>query len=563
MIASVPRKMFLSQFAVAILFAASITQTKADTGPVEASPRDLGTANATPQAAAGEIDRLLQEEVLANLSAGQTLASVTSDQAFLRRVYFDFVGEPPTPGETTAFCLDPSPDKRTKLVERLLADKRFGRNWGRYWRDVILYRRSADQALLASQSLETFLIGQFNGQPRWNAIAKSFITAQGNIYDKGETGLFMAHLAEPVEVAAETSRIFLGIQIQCAQCHDHPTDRWKRQQFHEFVAFFPRASMRRQPTQPPTFELTSFDMGPQRRRPGMMTGRGSLEHFMPNLKDPASEGSLMMPVFFATGDKLPTGTTDHERRHALAAWLTSPNNPWFATALVNRLWAELVGEGFYEPIDDLGPDRSASAPRTLDYLCRQFVAHDYDVKWLMGAIASTDAYQRESRPRRHPDQVPFAANVAYRLRADQLFDAVALAVGVSFDTSSRTPARAGLGFRGGPRFAFAQQFGYDPSVRRDEITSTIPQVLSLMNSPLVNQRITGRQPGGALARLLDGPQDDEAVPVELYLRCLCREPNDAELAVCLDHVKSTPDRAEAFGDIFWSLLNSQEFLYRN
>jgi hypothetical protein len=271
----------------------------------------------------------------------------------------------------------------------------------------------------------------------------------------------------------------------------------------------------------------------------------------------------MSPVFFATGDKLPTGATDSERRNSLADWLTSPDNPWFATALVNRLWAELVGEGFYEPIDDLGPDRVATAPHTLDYLCRQFVAHDYDVKWLMRAIANTDAYQRESRARRLPDQAPFAANVAYRLRADQLFDAVALAVGVSFDNAPQNAPRPGLGFRGGPRFAFAQQFGYDPSVRRDEITSTIPQVLSLMNSPLVNQRLAGRQPGGVLARLLAGPQDDEAVAVELYLQCLCREPNDAELAVCLDHVKSTPNRAEAFGDIFWSLLNSQEFLYRN
>jgi hypothetical protein len=276
MITSVTRNFFFSQFAVATLFAASVSTTAADTGPAPSA--EAGPASAVPQVAADEVDRLLQEEVLGNLPVGQTLAAVTSDQAFLRRVYFDFVGEPPTPGEITAFCLDPSSDKRTKLLEQLLADKRFGRNWGRYWRDVILYRRSADQALIASQSLETFLIERFNGQPRWNEIARSFITAQGNVYDKGETGLFMAHLAEPVEVAAETSRIFLGIQIQCAQCHDHPTDRWKRQQFHEFVAFFPRASMRRQPTQPPTFVLTSFDVGPQRRRPGMMTGRRRIAH---------------------------------------------------------------------------------------------------------------------------------------------------------------------------------------------------------------------------------------------------------------------------------------------
>ncbi|MGH7136168.1 MAG: DUF1553 domain-containing protein, partial [Pirellulales bacterium] len=454
-------------------------------------------------------------------------------------------------------------DKRAKVVERLLADVRFGRNWGRYWRDVILYRRSAEQALFAARSLETYLIEQFNQQPRWNEIAREFLVAQGNVYDNGQTGLFMAHLAEPVEVAAETSRIFLGIQIQCAQCHDHPTDRWKRQQFHEFVAFFPRASLRRRPTQPPTFELTSLDFGPQMRRPGMMTGRGSLEHYMPDLKDPTGQGALMAPVFFATGEHLATGATDGERRNTLADWLTAPSNPWFARAFVNRLWAELVGEGFYEPIDDLGPDRQAAAPQTLDYLCQQFVAHGYDVKWLMQTIANTAAYQRESRPRRLPDQAPFAANVAYRMRADQLFDAISLALVVNFDPPRQNLAGPAAIFRGGPRQQFAQQFGYDPSVRRDEITSTIPQTLMMMNSPLMVPRLSARQPTSVLAKLLAGGQDDEAIAVELYLRCLAREPNDAELAVCLDHMKTAAARGDALEDIFWSLVNNEEFLYRN
>lgn len=547
------RRFFVTQTALALMFVANLAAAAA------AERQEPQPAHA----AAGEVDRLLTEEVFQHLPAGQSLAPVTGDEAFLRRAYIDLVGEPPAPGEITAFCLDPSADKRAKVVERLLADERFGRNWGRYWRDVILYRRSADQALFAARSLETYLIDQFNQQPRWNEIAREFLVAQGNVYDNGQTGLFMAHLAEPVEVAAETSRIFLGIQIQCAQCHDHPTDRWKRQQFHEFVAFFPRASLRRRPTQPPTFELTSLDVGPQMRRPGMMTGRGSLEHYMPDLKDPTGQGALMAPVFFATGEHLATGATDSERRNTLADWLTAPSNPWFARAFVNRLWAELVGEGFYEPIDDLGPDRQAAAPQTLDYFCQQFVSHGYDVKWLMQTIVTTAAYQRESRPRRLPDQAPFAANVAFRMRADQLFDAISLALGVNFDPPRQNIAGPAAIFRGGPRQQFAQQFGYDPSVRRDEITSTIPQTLMMMNSPLIAPRFSARQPASVLAKLLAGGQDDEAIAVELYLRCLAREPNDAELAVCLDHVKSATARGDAFEDIFWSLVNSQEFLYRN
>jgi hypothetical protein len=284
---------------------------------------------------------------------------------------------------------------------------------------------------------------------------------------------------------------------------------------------------------------------------------------MPDLKDPSSEGAVMTPVFFATGQKLSTGVTDSERRKSLADWLTSPDNPWFAKAFVNRIWAELVGEGFYEPIDDLGPDRHASAPQTLEYLCQQFVAHGYDVKWLFQAITNTSAYQRESRPRRLPDEAPFTSNVAYRLRADQLLDSLSLAVGAYFDRGPQNGPRPGPGFRGGPRFQFAQQFGYDPSVRRDEVTSTIPQALMMMNSPLVNGRYSPRQPDGILGKLLAGSQDDEDVVLELYLRCLAREPSDAELAVCLDHVKSTGNRPEAYEDVFWSLINSEEFLYRN
>lgn len=173
------------------------------------------------------------------------------------------------------------------------------------------------------------------------------------------------------------------------------------------------------------------------------------------------------------------------------------------------------------------------------------------------------AYQRESRPRRLPDQAPFAANVAYCMRADQLFDALSVALGTNFDPPRQDLNGRAAVFRGGPRQQFAQQFGYDPSVRRDEITSTIPQTLLMMNSPVLAPRLSARQSSGVLARLLASGHEDEAISVELYLRCLAREPTGAELTVCLDYVKTATGRGEAFEDIFWSLVNSEEFLYRN
>lgn len=510
-----------------------------------------------------EVDRLLQAEVF-DASPDAKLAPPTNDEIFLRRVYLDVVGDPPTPAEVTAFVIDPSPDKRAVVIDRLLADPRYGLHWGRYWRDVILYRRAGEQGLLAAAALESYLTERFNANAPWDEIVRAFVTAKGPALELGNAGLFMAQMAEPTDVASETSRIFLGIQIQCAQCHDHPTDRWKREQFHEFAAFFPRAALRRSPSADGRagIELASFDDGPEARRPGSF-GQGAREHFMPDLKDPASRGTLMTPALFATGDRLQTGATDDERRGALAEWMTSPNNPWPARAFVNRLWAELVGEGFCEPIDDLGPDRSSSAPQTFDYLADRFAASGYDVKQLVRTIAGTDAYQRESRRRRRLDEPPFTANVAYRLRSDQLYDALVAVTGFDPDAAQRTTAPPMNVPRPpqGARVQFAAVFGYDPSLRRDDVGSSIPQALALMNSPNTARATAvvrdARLPTAQIAAL-----GDEQAVLEVYLRVLAREPNEAETAVARDYLQSASSRPEAIEDLFWSLLNGKEFAYR-
>lgn len=520
---------------------------------------------ASPREAAKEVDRLLAEDVFAGTSPAD-LAPRTNSEAFLRRVSLDLVGRLPLPGEVTTFVLDPDPAKREALVERLLNDRDFGTNWARYWRDVILSRRVEDRALLVSQPLEQFLADQFNRNIGWNQTAAEFLTAEGVVSEHGQTGLILAQMADANDVASEASRIFMGVQIQCAQCHDHPTDRWKRKQFHEFAAFFPRASAR------PIFvegrirgiEITSVDVAPRFRRPGQ-PGQGSLEHYMPDLKDPSSQGEAMAPVFFVTGQKLSPGTRDVMRRESLAMWMTSPENEWFAKAFVNRMWAELAGEGFYEPVDDLGPDRRCSAPKTMQYLADQFAAHKYDVKWLMRTILATEAYQRESRPRRNAEQTPFLANCTQPLRADQAFDVLTTALQIDSALMASRPMRGagfpGLGF--GPRFQFAQTFGFDPSERRDEVTATIPQALMLMNSSMVNGALSASNAQVMLGRLLDENSNDEDAVVELYLRCLAREPSDAEIKVCLEHATTVGNRAEAFEDLAWSLVNSTEFLRRN
>ncbi len=514
---------------------------------------------------AQHVDFLLAQELnlhsTATGSAG--LAPTVDDNAYLRRVSLDLVGRLPTPTDIATFALDPAADKRSRLVESLLADERYGRNWARYWRDVILYRRAEDRALIGSRAAEEFFTEAFNNNVGWDQITRSILESTGDVYTSGNTLLYMSQMAEATDVASEVSRIFMGVQISCAQCHDHPTDRWKREQFHEFAAFFPRLAIR--PVygegRVRSFELVGRDFGGP-SRPGQQ-GRGALEHRMPDLKDPSAEGKLMTPAFFVTGQTLPTGTPDADRRATIADWITSSQDGWFAKSFVNRIWAELVGEGFYEPVDDLGPDRPCTAPKTLDYLAQQFVSHRYDVKWLLRTIMATDAYQRESRPRRLPNETPFLANCSHRLRSDQVYDNLEQALGT---TSLISPGNGGQGLGrlfGSPRMVFGNTFGYDPSVRRDEIAGSIPQALMLMNGPQLNAFINGRNHETMLGKMLADIGDNREAVVELYLRCLAREPNEQELNVSLDHVRSTRDRAAAFEDLQWTLVNRTEFLYRN
>jgi uncharacterized protein DUF1549/uncharacterized protein DUF1553 len=518
-------------------------------------------AGLEPHAVAKHVDELLtKEEFGGSAATADGPAPKADDQTFLRRVALDLIGHPPTPEEITAYALDNSPHKQAAAVERLLADKRFGDNWARYWRDVIFYRRSEDRALIAGPSAVKFLADAFNGDAHWDKIARRFITATGDVREEGATALIMAQMANTEDTTAEISRIFLGIQIQCAQCHNHPTDRWKREQFHELTAFFPRIAVRplKQGEQR-SFEVVSMDHpGGGKNKPNKPR-QGSAEHYMPDLKHPDEEGKLMKPVFFVTGQKLETGLTDHERREKIAEWITARGDRWFAKAFVNRIWAELVGHGFYEPVDDIGPDRKCSAPHTLDYLAEQFAVSHYDVKWLMRLITATEAYQRQSRSRYDSKKAPFTASCSQRLRGDQLYNSLAevLGIGEGFqgDENYRRPFS-------GPRGQMNLTFGYDPSIRRDEVAGSIPQALLLMNGPELNRAINGKQPTTSLGQLLAAEPKDEAVVEDLYLRSLAREPKPAELQTCLDYVKTIGNRSEAFEDILWSLVNSTEFLNR-
>ncbi|TWU00608.1 hypothetical protein Pla108_15600 [Botrimarina colliarenosi] len=507
-------------------------------------------------AVARQIDAMIAEEI--GLNPGE-LAPPVGDAVFLRRAHLDLLGTIPAPEEVQRFVASQESQKRQELVNQLTKRPEYGLNQARYWRDVVLSRRLEDRSIVVAPAMVEDLARWINDGEPWDAIARRFITATGTASDNGATAILVAQDGRTEEIAAEVSRIFLGVQIQCAQCHDHPWDDWKREQFHELAAFFPRVGVRLvRDVKPFTLKVNVADRPdlPRLRTGANLNKRGRPEHYMQDLEHPEEVGERIEPRFFLTSLELPAGARDAERRRALADDLTATD--WFAMALVNRYWSELVGEGFYEPVDDLGPEREASAPKAAERLAEAFATSGYDLRWLHRTILATDAYQRESRPRRTPDEKPFTANVAQPLRGDQLFDALLAAIDID-ETQLRRIGGGGRGYGAvTPRLAFDAAFGYDPSDARSTVQATIPQALARMNTPQLNRAVQA-----IVARLnRERDRDATAVARDLYLRTLSREPTDEEVAIVAEVASNAMWYGSAMEDLLWALLNSAEFSHR-
>ncbi len=296
---------------------------------------------------------------------------------------------------------------------------------------MIKFHSTAENAARVRYDLlEDWLARQFRANKPWDDIAAGLITAAGRSDQNGAVGFSLAYESSPVELAGEVSRVFLGVQIQCAQCHDHKTDSWKQKQFHEFAAFF--AGMRsRQAVPASPGELPVFAVVPQ----------GPRRYTMPEKNNPTKQIPVP-PRFFLSSSKsdpapvLPEALPPVERRVMAASYVTGQDNPWFARAFVNRVWYALQGESFYEPIDDIGPERTAKASEVLEPLAEQWQKGGYDIKWLFHTILNTQSYQRRVRSTANAaGKTPFASNCPSRMRSDQVFDALAQALALPQDSS--------------------------------------------------------------------------------------------------------------------------------
>lgn len=507
-------------------------------GAVLAGDTKTPLAPAASENDTSALGRLIDERIDAGLAAANVPAGRAADDAeFLRRATLDLHGTIPSAGRVAAFLDSRDPQKRSKLIDELLADTQFGRHFGETWSNLLFVRESTNRQL-RSEPLADWFARRFNDNTPWDKTVRDLITATGTQDENGAATFFIS-LRTPEKMNDQVCRVLLGVQLQCAQCHDHPFTGWKRSDYWSMAAFFTKV-----------------------RAGGKKVGKGAPESVTEGSrgkKAPLPDSALNLPPKFLGGDA-PKLKGDEPYRPALARWIIAPENPYFARATVNRVWSQFFGRGFITPVDNITDASSAAQPELYAALVSQFAAQGFDLKALVRGICNSRAYQRasDSATAGHEDDALYAQMMVRPMTPEQLYDSLAAVVG-STDDSPEAPRRkrAAAKKKVGPassRTKFVDFFqapaGADPA----EYPSGIPQVLRLMNSPELNRRPT-------LLGELDQPGRTTEQRIErLYLATLSRRPTAAEYARLAAYVRE-PGRTprEAYEDLLWVLLNSSEF----
>ncbi len=514
-----------------------------------------------PEALAARIDRHLAGGWA---KAGVRPAPVAGDAEFVRRVYLDLAGRIPSVAEARQFLDDRRPDKRARLVEKLLGGPRYVTHFVNVWRSLLLPEATSSfQARFLVPGFEAWLRKQLERNAPYDAMVRDLLTApvgqqsMRGLYARGGQGeptpvaFYLAKEVKPENLAAATSRVFLGFKLECAQCHNHPFADWKRDQFWGYAAFF---------------------AGLQAQRQGGFAQPGREIAARREVKIPGTD--KVVQAAFPDG-KAPAWKARANTRQTLAEWMTAKDNPYFARAAVNRLWAYFLGTGLIDPVDEMvGSEHSASHPELLDELAREFAAHDFDLKFLIRAITASRAYQLSSAGKGEAEPHHFARMPLRGLSPEQLYDSVATATGYRENGGGLPPGVVAVGRNGSARDEFLTRFA-NQSEKATEVQTSILQALSLMNGRLV-AAATDLKGSETLAAVLDSPFMDTRARVEaFYLAALSRKPKAKELdrlvryveaggAVADEAPPATDSEKEArynsaLADVFWALLNSGEF----
>jgi hypothetical protein len=481
---------------------------------------------------AAEVAALIDRHVETRLKAERvTPAELADDAEFLRRVYLDLHGVIPTSEQADRFLADTRTDRRARLVDALLDDPRYGEHLADVWQGYLI-SPLADDRRVRSDQLRKWLAERFNSKT-WDRITTELLTATGKLDDNPAVSyLFEGRLPRNVaDLTDLTSRYFLGVRLSCAQCHDHPFVAWKQQEFWGMAAFFTQVQTPGKPKLVYTVGIKDYP-----------------ELTLNSLKDGAPDGFQSRPPTFLGGDS-PPADRQTTNRAALAAWLTSAKNPYFARAMANRTWWRLIGRGLVNPVDDMHTANEASHPELLDLLAKRFAESGFDHKYLTRAIVSSRAYQRTSRAVEAGDKQTalFGRMSARVLSAGQLYDSLVAILG--------TPARKGGGPQADARAEFVQFFSDDGDPNPTAYRRGIPHLLRQMNS----EQFAGRNVPALATRVARSGRSADDVAGDLFLTILSRRPTADEQKLLRDHVTRAGSLETAARELAWALLMTSEF----
>jgi len=514
-------------------------KSKADFVPGKAAADVKSLTNGMTVDAAA-LTKLIDQEINKRIQAeGAKSSGLCDDAEFIRRVYLDLVGVIPSVDKVAAFLDSKDANKRAKLIDDLLADGRFGHFIGETWANLMVPRESNNRAL-NQKPLQDWMAEQFNKGVPLNKAIYDLITTTGEI-DKNPAGVYFVANPTVDKITDNSTRMFLGVQLQCAQCHNHPFTDWKQTEYWAMAAFYMK---------------TRVNGTPQKAAKNGTVLAVSESNKAPKKKDALPESAKIVAPKFLQGETVKLNTAE-PARPVLAKWMTSADNRFFARAMVNRFWYQMFGRGIVNPVDDMHDDNTPSHPALLATLTEQFKLHDFDVKFLLRAICNSEVYQRSSVSKEEAAAVDPDLYTRRELRVmapEQMYDSLTTVLG---NATGKDPKEKGAGGKKGPqtpRAGFVNFFHVD-DVNPLEYQNGIPQALRMMNSPFTNK-------SEAIAVSLTRETKTPAQAVErLYMAALSRRPTPTELERRVTYVTragSTP--RTAYGDLLWALLNSSEFV---
>lgn len=460
----------------------------------------------------------------------------SSDAEFCRRVWLDLAGVAPPVWNLRKFLADQSPNKREQLIDTLLDSPRFATHMANRWNEFLLPAEALSDNQGNAAALHQWLRQQFLSNTPYDHIVGGFLTA-GGTGDQGPAIFYTSRNVEPVKLAGATSRLFLGIQLECAQCHDHPFARWSQDDFWSFAAFFSQ------------LELNDSGM----RGSQAIVDRAGREVMFPK------SDRVMSPRYPGVAEPPEPDPADFRRRQ-LTIWLASRNNPYFARAAANRAWAHLFGRGIVDPIESMDVDNPPSHPELLQFLADYFVQQRFDLRELYRLLAMTKAYGRTSEVAdgERPAVDSFAAMNIKTLTASQFYDSLFQNVLLGrFGAVANAAAPSSAGQMVRQQFVTRMQTaGASPT----DYPHGVVQALGMMNGPEMLAATAENQSG--LIASLEAPFFSNRQRIEtLFLACLSRPPTDVERDQFLEYLDQTPGDdpgASRLSDLTWILLNTAE-----